>query len=254
MRKIYLLFAVLISGFAANAQNDISVSLNNYTDGEATSDDPLDLVFTITNNGATVPTGDTIFFTFLIGTTNYSMNLTSGSVSYIKLTADWATGAANAIDLSMLTTPPSTMTSAWLYSEFGNDPNPAPLTGFSGNVCAFAVVGEDGLQLNAANDASYLDNFECVDYTVDQSSFGENDLGTISVYPNPATSEINFNLGNNEVDFINILDISGRIIDVITVTGNTEGLSLSSYENGVYFYQIVRNDEAVKTEKFVVSK
>jgi len=244
-------------GGAVNAQFDIAVSLNNFTSGDATSADPLDMVFTITNNsGSDVPIGDTIFFAFLTGTNNYSMSLTSGSVSYIgPLTAAWPSGSGDAIDLSGLTTPPSTMDMQWLYTEFGNQTNPAAIPGTDGNICSFACVGVDGLQLNAANDADYTDNYGCVDYTVTWvTGVNENDLTTINAYPNPATNQINFDLGNNSMDNIKIIDLSGRIVDNITVNSKVETLALEDYENGIYFYQMIRDGEILKTDKFVVSK
>jgi hypothetical protein len=91
-------------------------------------------------------------------------------------------------------------------------------------------------------------------YEPSQASIGEEGLNAINVYPNPATDNVNFNLGNNDVDQIVIVDISGRIVDNIQVTGSLETLATSDYQNGVYFYQIITNDEVVKTDKFVVSK
>jgi hypothetical protein len=258
MKKIYILLMAIAFGGTVNAQFDIAVSLNNFTSGDATSADPLDMVFTITNNsGADVPVGDTIFFAYLIGTSNYSMSLQSGGVSYIgPLTVAWPSGASDAIDLSMLTTPPSTMDMQWIYAEFGNQLNPGPIGGvLDGNICAFACVGEDGLSLNANNDANYIDNYGCVDYTVTAvTGVDENDITTINAYPNPATNQINFDLGNNQMDKILVLDITGRVVDNIAVTSKIETLPLSDYENGVYFYQMVRGDEIIKTDKFVVSK
>ncbi|MEZ4923365.1 MAG: T9SS type A sorting domain-containing protein [Crocinitomicaceae bacterium] len=84
--------------------------------------------------------------------------------------------------------------------------------------------------------------------------FDEQGLTAINVYPNPATTEVNFNLGNNDVDYIKVLDLSGRIVDNIVVNSSVETLSTVKYQNGVYFYQVINNNEVVKTDKFVVSK
>lgn len=80
------------------------------------------------------------------------------------------------------------------------------------------------------------------------------DLNMISLYPNPVSSSATIELGNNDVDLLNIVDMSGRIIETISVNNTTETINVETYTNGVYFYQVVSNGTVLKTEKFIVAK
>jgi hypothetical protein len=82
----------------------------------------------------------------------------------------------------------------------------------------------------------------------------ESNLEPIVAYPSPANELINFNLGNNDADLIKVLDLSGREIGVITVNQQVESFDVSTLQNGVYFYSVIKDNKTVKTDKFVVSK
>jgi Secretion system C-terminal sorting domain len=86
------------------------------------------------------------------------------------------------------------------------------------------------------------------------AGLAEDKLAQIKAFPNPANDIINFYLGENDLDQIKIIDIAGRTVDVINVNASTETLNLDSYQNGVYFYQMIQGQDVVKTSKFVVSK
>lgn len=76
----------------------------------------------------------------------------------------------------------------------------------------------------------------------------------IFAYPNPSNDVVNFNIGTNDVDQIRIVDITGRNVMNISVNNSVETISVSDYQNGVYFYQIISGGKVVKTSKFIVSK
>ena len=81
-----------------------------------------------------------------------------------------------------------------------------------------------------------------------------NEIDVISLYPNPASLSATINIGNNNAESINIIDMTGRIVESITVTSNKETFDVSNYNNGVYFYQVISKGVAIKTEKFIVTK
>jgi hypothetical protein len=56
------------------------------------------------------------------------------------------------------------------------------------------------------------------------------------------------------VDQIRIVDITGRNVMNISVNNSIETISVSDYQNGVYFCQIISGGKVVKTSKFIVSK
>ena len=73
-------------------------------------------------------------------------------------------------------------------------------------------------------------------------------------FPNPSNSKINF-VVNNEIAEINIFDFSGKFIEVIKVSSELETLNLDSYANGIYFFNLISNDnQIVFRNKFSVVK
>lgn len=252
MKKIYFLLFAMIIGSGAVAQIDLRADLIGYSSMQATSDDPIVMDYYVINDGQTIPTGDTIFLALILTDQssyiyNYSVATaapTAGTVSILVLTADFNMGDT----IPVTGIPPVDM--QWVYQETGDlNPNICGV-GYVGQT-AFATAGTQG----AGMETNFLNNSECVDYTVTWvTGINEADLSQIKVYPNPATDQLNIYLGENEVEYVQIMDISGRIIDNVQVTGNTEMLDVSSYQDGIYFYAIVQNGEITMTDKFVVSK
>lgn len=79
----------------------------------------------------------------------------------------------------------------------------------------------------------------------------------VRLYPNPATSFVNFDLGNalNKGYSIQIYSFLGRKMDAFSNIGQRITLSLTDYSRGVYIYQLRdRNGKLVETGKFQVSK
>lgn len=77
----------------------------------------------------------------------------------------------------------------------------------------------------------------------------------IRVYPNPASSQVNFVFENsNMASAIQVYNMTGQMMKTIEVSSMTT-LSLSNFDSGMYFYHIVGKDGAViKTDKFQVIK
>lgn len=196
--------------------------------------------FTITNAGDSLIPGDTIYVGLNIGTTFYTLNggFLSGQVNYLVVGVDGfpngATSAVNVDDVS----------GSWMSTAFGAS---------NGTLCATILGVGDSVLSGSNSDANLLDNFECVNWS-DASDFGEYDLSQIDVYPNPASTDVYFSIGTVQADQIQILDLSGRIIDVINVTNSIEMLDVNSYQNGIYFYSVVKGETVLTTEKFVVSR
>jgi CubicO group peptidase (beta-lactamase class C family) len=74
-------------------------------------------------------------------------------------------------------------------------------------------------------------------------------------YPNPATNKITFKADNNIAEhFIVITDITGKQIVKMEKNNNLVDVDISSFKNGMYFYQITENETIVYTGKFIVSR
>lgn len=106
------------------------------------------------------------------------------------------------------------------------------------------------------------DNNNCSKYTcvTVKSTSGIDDVGSnsivITVYPNPANTEITFETRNlNQTGYISIFDIAGRKIQEMEIVANKTVLGLGDYGNGVYIYQV--SDEAgnvIGRGKFCIEK
>jgi hypothetical protein len=76
----------------------------------------------------------------------------------------------------------------------------------------------------------------------------------VSVYPNPAQSQITFNCSVN-VNAIEIMDITGRIVNKLSVTSDKSIINTSAYTNGIYSYAVIgNNNRVVNRGKFTITK
>jgi Secretion system C-terminal sorting domain len=239
MNKIYLLGLLFMASTLSFGQIDLSATMDNHTNLDNTSDDPLNMDFTIRNLGDSLTPMDTIWFAISIGGSYYTTdNLTINTVNGGAFTNGFPNGASFPVDVADLL-------GSFMTTELG---------GSTGTICVAVLgVGDSVLTTPFSSDATPLNNVECVTWT-DAAGINDNILSQVSVYPNPASSDVTFDLGQNDVDQIQIMDLSGRVIDVINVTNSIEGLSVSNYESGVYFYALIHGGVILKTEKLVVSK
>jgi hypothetical protein len=75
----------------------------------------------------------------------------------------------------------------------------------------------------------------------------------VNVYPNPANDFINIERDNAEAQLLSVYDQQGRLISEITLTSETQFVSLSGYASGIYFYLLKDlNEEVVNRGRFNV--
>ena len=112
------------------------------------------------------------------------------------------------------------------------------------NNCNLYVVDEGN------NEIKRIGNFPTAVNNVSAST-------TISIYPNPASQTINVVLpSQNEITYpdIKIIDMMGReVISEDRMVFNNEKLSvnINSLQNGVYFLQVLANDNTMHVERFI---
>lgn len=78
---------------------------------------------------------------------------------------------------------------------------------------------------------------------------------TFNIYPNPTTSILNVdfsveNMNANGIE-IQLLDVYGRLLNVVQANSGTTQIDLSVYANGVYFIQLVADGQVVGARKVV---
>lgn len=246
MKKIYILLCAITLTLSTNAQTpNMAVELESHLEGEEVEGGDLEFQFILRNWGADRPAGTIIHVGYRINNIMYSIsNGFNGGVvsayttdSGIKSTEGQRLETGKSLDKIL---------EADVIRALGNQ---------SGNICVQASVGINGFNTQGEpDDTDWSDNSRCIFYVVPPNtmSIGENNFLSISAFPNPATDVINFNLGTNEASLINILDISGRIVETINVVNTIETLNTSNFDSGVYFYQVQSEGKVVKTSKFSV--
>jgi|SRR6185312_9975748 len=95
-------------------------------------------------------------------------------------------------------------------------------------------------------------------YVDDASVVGINEVSApaenINVYPNPASTEVNFAITSTEqAARADIFDITGKKMNSYTLNNNLGSFSTSGYANGLYFYQVYsKQGSLMKTGKFSI--
>lgn len=78
----------------------------------------------------------------------------------------------------------------------------------------------------------------------------ENELKTISIFPNPTNDVLNFNLGDmSTISDISIIDVSGKLITP-RFDLNSKTIDVSNLQSGVYFVRFASEGKSL-TKKFV---
>ena len=232
MKKL-LLAICIISSFGAFAQTkDMKITMIKPADNDKIiNGQPFNIEYVITNNG-TVPTvaSDSLIVLYIINTTqvisiagqspaiftNKIMN--AGDTIWRKFTIN--------LTISGLSGPTPLPFCAKLYAQNGN-----------------VTIDPDQSNNNA-----------CVSITAPVSEI-ESALQKLEVYPNPASSILHISFDYEPAKEISIIDLSGRFIAKTIIEGNNTEINLSNLNNGMYLYQIIKNDGSIiKTGKFNVEK
>ncbi|QNL21399.1 T9SS type A sorting domain-containing protein [Hyphobacterium sp. CCMP332] len=110
--------------------------------------------------------------------------------------------------------------------------------------------------IGSGNYHAELSNYYgCVDYsdTISVvSGINEEEYNSLKVYPNPASSQINFEFSERAEGIIQIFDIRGVKIRSIKIDSKSELLDVSSWNEGVYIYRI-ENERGVVNGKLLVN-
>jgi hypothetical protein len=75
--------------------------------------------------------------------------------------------------------------------------------------------------------------------TPSNTSVNELSVGASVIYPNPASDAVTFVIDNTDASMITVYDVTGRIVNTVSVTGlNTTRLNVSEWSNGIYSYRV----------------
>lgn len=76
-------------------------------------------------------------------------------------------------------------------------------------------------------------------------------LNKVIISPNPSSGQFTID-GIEENVFIEVFDITGRLILSESITGNNNTIDLTSKEKGVYIYRITDNKKGILQGKFII--
>lgn len=80
-------------------------------------------------------------------------------------------------------------------------------------------------------------------------------LANVSVYPNPANTEISFGLASVNAAEVNIFDASGNLVSSFITTSDIAKTDVSQFASGIYFYNVIDPNGAVAARgKFSIAK
>jgi Secretion system C-terminal sorting domain len=79
-------------------------------------------------------------------------------------------------------------------------------------------------------------------------------VGTVSVFPNPATNHITFK-SSAAANMVAIMDVTGRVVNTYNMVNDQTTVQTSLYAAGIYFYNVTnKQHQIINRGKFEVSK
>jgi PKD repeat protein len=131
-------------------------------------------------------------------------------------------------------TPPGTYTYQWL------DANMDPISGATAATFMPTSNGDYFLQI--------LSNIQCSNfsdaYTVANIGLNEENLSGFEMFPNPATTRLNFTVqGSAEV---RIMDAAGRLVLTRSISGE-QSVDVAQWARGVYMIQVIHGEASTTT-------
>jgi len=171
-----------------------------------------------------------------------SIYVQAGNPGACSMTANF-TGSITGLTLNLSNTSTCTGCSstvyAWTFGDGGTsalaNPTHTYAAGGNYNVCLVATGYTPNQQI-------------CVDtfcYTITVGVAGINNTqqqaNALTVYPNPASSQVDITLPGKETYQLNVMDVAGQILyrREVKGTNNKQTLDVSSYAKGLYFIQLV---------------
>ncbi len=265
MKKVLLMMiiggAVALTSQTANAQNDLKVEFDTYTNNQVlvgpvktdgAGNDAINCDITITNMGDPIAVGDTIIVGYQISGTFFSIGFTPNAYSFItdEVIATGGTVQRSGGDIALV---------------FGTE----TAAGTQRSICAYATLVDPNLfdlaDLTYNGDDNAADNLACVTYELDGYVIDENtgffvglgvDLKSIANKTFIANNQLV--LDNNSADFntaaiINVISMSGQVVasENMLIERGRNTVDLNNVSTGIYLVSIQVEDE-ITTAKVMV--
>lgn len=234
MKKLLLTFVLFAAvSFAAQAQRSINWSTDSVagidTVYSSDSGTPFSVTFVMKNNGTdTVFPGDTVLFQFVAvaGSQAVFAYPSTNSLSIKRVTDTIVSGDTLMHSVSFnvpLKFNTSASISFGIISHVVNRPNlpfeVAP--GNANNSLTKTIIWKNpqGWPVGFAEELADA-------------------AKSLSVYPNPSSSVVNFDIDYNKAAKVAIMDITGRMVEEVNFEFNKAQVNVSNYNKGIYLYQV----------------
>jgi len=226
---------IIAVGASAQLTYDLSVTFEAYTAGASVNDSPMNGVIVVKNEGPTIPTGDTLFYNYIIDGSDYNLDLGAGFVNYTVLVADMLSGDE---------------------MSFGNPALAWAELGITVDLCAnvYGVGQASFLVANYLGDTDSTNNKSCIAYTlpeVDDASIENFDLALGNIYiAGGQLMIVNEGVNSEEIANLNIVSMSGQIVQTenVTLFQGTNSIEIANLVAGIYIIAI-EVDGAIVTRK-----
>lgn len=237
MKRILLTLLCTTLTALSFGQKDIAVTLTspaaNATIGQGV---PFNYTFTVTNNGPSdIVADDTIGFVIIMDGQLASQNV------YIATRPNPDVPAGSNFEFSTQLT---FNAADEQYHE----------------ICVGVfLIDSDSTAGTFVQEVDMLNNQSCNDNILITATVGTDEAdiatnaNTVSTFPNPATTELNFELSQGAEE-VSIYDVNGKLVKTVNIEGTEETVDVTDLENGVYFYAVKFENGEVRKERFVVSK
>lgn len=236
MKKLFTLFAAMLTFVAVNAQNP-DVEVVGFFDGQTPItelaiglDEDLAPMTIFSIHGSAIPAADTLVFAITIEgqVVNGAMMLGSQTTS-IQLDNYYQ---FSLVDQSQN---PQPFVSASFMEENG-------LTG-TFEMCVTSYIFGTAVDSDPSNDQ------KCLSVTRGATGISEAE-NEVNVYPNPATTVIN--IDNAEGAQVSVFDINGRMISNIESASANQTIDASNFAKGMYIVRIANGNNVITKKVSVV--
>ena len=147
----------------------------------------------------------------------------------------------------------SSMTNATLTIAYTNTLTPDSMCIYVASSYKFPTTGTSLRNRAKEGSVIYADNFV---YPASTVGVKENNISEIELkaYPNPANTSLYVSTETTDAKTIEIIDLTGKILEVATFTDGKLKLDVSKYNTGLYLYRVTgSNKQSLKTGKFTVT-
>jgi hypothetical protein len=122
-------------------------------------------------------------------------------------------------------------------------------TAISGATSALFAPTQNGSYQVVVSNGNCSDTSDCV--TISTVGLFENEMNSLSVYPNPTSGSVTLSINSGIIANISVKDAAGRVVLNKQIQATTTALDLSGMQNGVYFVEVLTENNAKQTIRVV---